>query len=94
MCFFFIGFEDFSTSIQGYEDLAVYCPICHNISVIPLHEKKMITICCIPLIPYSWGKVIRCHICSWFQSIDDAELMRISQLRNIQPNVQCVVNND
>ncbi|KAG5438576.1 hypothetical protein PCANB_002681 [Pneumocystis canis] len=51
-----MGFEDFSTKIQGYENLVVYCPICHNISVIPLHEKKFITVCCIPLIPYSWGK--------------------------------------
>ncbi|KAG4305163.1 hypothetical protein PORY_001333 [Pneumocystis oryctolagi] len=70
MCIFFLGVEDFSTKIQEYENLFVYCPMCHNISVTPLYEKKFITICFVPLIPYSWGKVMQCYICSWSQSYD------------------------
>ncbi|KTW30172.1 hypothetical protein T552_00649 [Pneumocystis carinii B80] len=82
---FFLGVDDFSSKIQGYENMILYCPICHNISAIPLHEKKFFTICFIPLIPYSLGKVIRCTICSWFQDTNDAELYRISQLPNLRP---------
>ncbi|KTW32097.1 uncharacterized protein T551_00779 [Pneumocystis jirovecii RU7] len=86
MCFFFFGVEDFSTKVQGYENLFVYCPICHNISVTPINEKKFITICFIPLIPYSWGKVMRCYICSWFQNTDDAEIQRISIMKYQTPS--------
>ncbi|CAN6617660.1 hypothetical protein TRVA0_007S00628 [Trichomonascus vanleenenianus] len=76
MAFFFftVGTQNFPGTVKGYDDLRVYCPRCHNVSVVPEKERKFFTICFVPIIPIYWGKILRCTICPWRQETTEAAL--------------------
>ncbi|KAK9481213.1 hypothetical protein V1514DRAFT_323250 [Lipomyces japonicus] len=75
--FFVCGGTNFNSPIKGYEDLHVYCPRCHNFSLVPIHRREFFTFCYVPVIPTSWGDDLQCTICPYNQVTSREQLDQI-----------------
>ncbi|KAK9244570.1 hypothetical protein V1506DRAFT_541174 [Lipomyces tetrasporus] len=76
--FFVCGGTNYNKPLPGYENLRLYCPRCHNISLIAIKERAFFTFCFIPIIPTSWGEALHCTICPYQQATSADQLNTIS----------------
>ncbi|KAL1971831.1 hypothetical protein VTN31DRAFT_1919 [Thermomyces dupontii] len=76
------GTHEFTSMLQGYENVRAHCPNCNNWDVICETRWPWFTICFIPAIPLSFHKYkeARCLRCNFAQDM--------SMRRDITPNTR------
>ncbi|KAK9455706.1 hypothetical protein V1511DRAFT_498493 [Dipodascopsis uninucleata] len=75
--FFVCGGTNFNKPLSGYEGMNLYCPRCHNISVIVIKKREFFTFCFVPIIPTAFGEALQCTICPYTQPITQQQLSQI-----------------
>lgn len=73
---FLFGMQNYESRLDDYPS-DLMCPNCHNRTVGPVKKKEFFTVWFIPLIPFFWGKQLRCTTCTWRQDIKSADLDRM-----------------
>ncbi|KAK9383080.1 uncharacterized protein V2V93DRAFT_364200 [Kockiozyma suomiensis] len=76
---FVCGGTNFNGPLKGYEDMRVYCPRCHNNSVMPTKKREFFTLCFVPIVPTNWGCTLQCTICPWNVPTSEKELDQMRQ---------------
>ncbi|KAF1353765.1 hypothetical protein BDV97DRAFT_291874 [Delphinella strobiligena] len=72
MAFFFTcGTHQFSSLLQGYENITAQCQNCGNISAKIYKRWQWFTLCFVPVIPFSLKPYhdVGCHICNYFVDV-------------------------
>ncbi|KAK9492370.1 hypothetical protein V1508DRAFT_419222 [Lipomyces doorenjongii] len=72
--FFVCGGANYNKPLPGYENMRLYCPRCHNISLVAIKKREFFTFCFIPVIPTSLGEALQCTICTFQQSTSADQL--------------------
>lgn len=73
------GVQNFDSNYDNNpEHQGLYCPKCHNFSVVPIKRREFFAFNFIPLIPLHWGKQLRCSICNWRQDFkSESDLQKV-----------------
>ncbi|KAK9236317.1 hypothetical protein V1525DRAFT_407431 [Lipomyces kononenkoae] len=82
---FVCGGANYNKPLPGYESLRLYCPRCHNISLVAIKKREFFTFCFVPVIPISWGEALHCTICPYEQPTSTDQL---NSLRAQSPQQQ------
>ncbi|BDD54616.1 hypothetical protein MPDQ_003099 [Monascus purpureus] len=67
------GLEEFTSQLQGYENVVAYCYNCHNWNAHCVTRWPWFTVCFIPVIPLSFHKYreVTCYTCRATQDLRD-----------------------
>lgn len=78
-CFFLVGFHERNKPLSEGGDIPCYCGRCHNQSAFAVRTSNWVTLFFIPLIPFYFGKGLKCNICGAAGDLDDRGLQMLKE---------------